>query len=151
VAHIEVAHSQKLMRIHESGKTYAEQHRSLMRTTPILEEISRDLQEATSLFGEDQKAVIKGVECLVGYLREGEAEYERCHSAVNDTAAADHTIRLSEMNGPACDLTWTLDFASGGPGFQQGYDEPLTASKGRMRTYVYVQDRREHRRDRVPI
>jgi len=149
-AHIEVAHSQKLTRIHESGKTYGEQHRALMRTSPILDEISRDLREATSLFGEDQQAIVQGVEYLIKYLGEGEDEYERCHSAVNAAASVDHTMKLSEMNRPGCDLTWTLDFANGGLGFQQGYDKPLTASKGRMRTYVYAQDRREHRRDRVP-
>jgi hypothetical protein len=142
-AHVEVAHLQKLMRIHESGKTYGEQHRALMRTTPILDEISRDLREATSLFGDDQDAIVQGVGFLIKYLREGEAEYERCHSAVNEAAFVDHTMKLSNMNGPGCNLAWTLDFANSGLRFQQGYDTPLTASKGRMRTYVYVQDRHE--------
>jgi DNA-binding transcriptional MerR regulator len=142
-AHVQVAHSQKLLRIHDSGKTYTEQHRALMRTSPVLDEILMDLQEARNLFGEDQQTVTQAVEDLIKYLKDGEAEYERCHAAVSDAASVDHTKKLSDMNGPASDLTWTLDFARSGPGFREGYDEPLTAGKGTMRTHVYRQDRRE--------
>jgi hypothetical protein len=142
-AHVQVAYAQKLMRIHDSGRTYGEQHRALMRTSPILDEIFMDLREARNLFGKDHETVTQAVKDLIKYLRAGEAEYERCHSAVT-AAAVDHATKLSDMNRAGCDLTWTLDFARPGPGFEEGYDTPLTAGKGTMRAHVYGPDRLEY-------
>ena len=68
-AHVQVAHAQKLMRIHDSGRTYGEQHRALIRTSPILDWIFMDLREARNLVGEDHEAVAQAVEDLIEYLR----------------------------------------------------------------------------------
>jgi hypothetical protein len=116
-AHVQIVHSQKLMRVHASSRTYGEQHRELMRTSPILDEIFMDLREAMSLFADDQHTVTEAIRKLVEYLKAGEVEYERCHSAVTAAGSADHTKKISDMNGQGCDLTWTLDFADGGRGF----------------------------------
>jgi hypothetical protein len=135
--HSQVAFSQRLMKVHQSGRTYAEQHRELMKTIPLLVEIDMDLKAAGELFDEDQSSITKAVEQIADYLREGGEEYDMCHAQVDAASSADRMRKIPSMHDAECDLSWTLDFMASGPRFEAGYQIPLTMAKGAMRGYVY--------------
>ncbi|GGR03588.1 hypothetical protein GCM10010168_20620 [Actinoplanes ianthinogenes] len=135
--HSQVAYAQRLMDVHRSGKTYAEEHRRLMRVVPLLEEIDMDLKAAEGLFGANQSEIEESVEQIAAYLAKGGAEYGRCHASVDAASHADSARTISDMSDAACDLSWTLDFLSSGKEFVAGYRIPLTAAKAAMRKHAY--------------
>jgi hypothetical protein len=131
--HITVQNAGDLLIAHDSGKTYGEQLRTLMRLRFDVEEISEDLKASRKLFKE-QEEIRQGLEGIICYLEKARQEYIKHHKDVDSDSKAgkalNETIRNQKMG-------WVLDFMETREVYTKEYVDNLTKAKGKMRSEVY--------------
>ncbi len=125
-AHVQVANVQRLLYADRSCTTYSEQMHVLMRVTPKLEDIERDIAATTGLFKPGDKATIQaGIKEIVAYLDKGYDQYaEWSHGGDCETL-------------PQSEPGWLSELVKCRRSMPEVYGRGLDKSKGKIRCYVY--------------
>ena len=125
-AHVQIANAQRLIYADRSCTTYSEQMRMLMRVTPKLEDIERDIAATTGLFKPaDKVAIQEGIKEIAAYLDKGYDQYaEWCHGGDYET------LRQRKPG-------WLGELVKCRRSMPEEYGRALDKSKGTIRCYVY--------------
>jgi uncharacterized membrane protein len=133
--HVKVAHAQRLIIAHNSGRTYVKQLRVLMLAIPELEDVAEDIRAAAdTLFGEDRPTIVNGLRAMIAYLEKGAAEYSRSHRYVDTNALLRRSLDVSIRRH---NMAWLRDLKASADCFPVEYSDAVDASKGLIRANIY--------------
>ena len=125
-AHVQVTNAQRLIYADQSCTTYSEQMRVLMRVTPKLEDIERDIAATTGLFKpKDKEAIQEGIKEIVDYLDEGYDQYAEWYRGGDCETL------------PQREPGWLSELVKCRRRMPEAYGRGLDKSKGKIRCYVY--------------
>jgi ketosteroid isomerase-like protein len=126
-AHVQIANAQRVIYADRSCTTYSDQMHVLMRVTPKLEDIERDIAATTDLFYKrgDKETIRKGIKEIVAYLDKGYDQYAAwCNGEDYET------LRQRKPG-------WLDEFVKYRRSMPEEYEHALDKSKGTIRRYVY--------------